>query len=808
MKKKRYLGWTITCIVVCVLFVPIIIFNLILSIKGSINKEELPSFLGISPTVVLSGSMSPEFEEKDLIFIWAVDTDELKAKSDEYEGDIICFYKDEEFITHRIARIEVVNGEKRFYTAGDYTGDLDDNYILADQIQGRYEGRIPKLGGVVLFLQSPYGLMMTIILLVMLYIAGELLFEIREVKWENKEIRGLMARLYVVLLSQKEKKAETDSELQRLREENERLQGLLNNNAPVENEIAVAVANIDDEEDVIIDSNGLKIHSKYKRSFMSRLIQSGDNTQDLYTQIKNHLLQYKGVRDRISWSYETFTNKRKPIVKLCMRGKTLYAYLALTDEEIETLHIDEKVDNAKYAAVPAKIKITGIIKLHRALKAIDVICARLGLEIGEAPTETYSYPYETDEQLLSRGLIKLIDGEFVPPVVENHIAEEIAVDEADDDDRQDDEAVIVVENGLNIKYKYKRSFTSRLIQSGDNTQDLYTQIKNHLLQYKGVRDRISWSYEAFTNKRKPIVKLSVRGKTLYAYLALTDEEIENLRIDEKVESVKYSAVPAKIRISGVIKLHRALKAIDVICARLGLVIGEKPTETYSYPYETDEQLLERGLIKLVKGEFVPPVVNNAEVPEEIDDGKGDSEVIVPVVVDTDVDSSDAIVPVVADSNGDNADAVVVPVVADSVNDDSSNTVIPVEEADVNAEPVDVIEETDDAPISDKKTVALSADTTASVNRGTRIKVVEVLDFSDEELPEDMTPYTRAQYLALSRVAKKKVKTLIRHVDEHLYDEDTPSNIKKRQIAELWRKATLPTNTRTLKIVEVKRGKKQ
>ncbi len=372
MKKKRYLGWTITCIVVCVLFVPLIVFNLILSIKGSIDKEKLPSFLGISPTVVLSGSMSPEFEEKDLIFIWAVDTDTLKAKSDDYAGDIICFYKDEEFITHRIAHIEIVNGEKRFYTAGDYTGDLDDNYILADQIQGIYNGRIKKLGGVVLFLQSPYGLMMTIILLVMLYIAGELLFEIREVKWENKEIRGLMARLCVVLLSQKERKAETDSELQRLREENERLQGLLNNAAPVENEIAVAVVNTD-------------------------------------------------------------------------------------------------------------------------------------------------------------------------------------------------------------------------------------------------------------------------------------------------------------------------------------------------------------------------------LPEAIDDGKGDSEVIVPV---------------------------------------------------------------------GRRIVALSPDMTPSVNRKPRIKEVQVVDFSDEELPEDMKPYTRAQHLALSRKSKEKVKTLIRHVDEHLYDEDTPSNIKKRQMAELWRKATLPTNTKTLKIVEVKIGQKK
>ncbi len=361
--------------------------------------------------------------------------------------------------------------------------------------------------------------------------------------------------------------------------------------------------------DEVIASNGLDIKFMYKRSFLSRLIQSGETPQGLYTEIKNYILKYKNVRDKISWGYETFSYKRVPQVKLCMRGKSLYAYFALTDEEIESLRIDEKVEAGKYLAVPAKIKITGVIKLHRAMKAVDVLFARLGIVAGEVPTEQYSYTYQTDAQLLEQGLIKLEKGFSAPiqdpvqeeimdeqetPVVENIepiVAEQEAV--ATEEIEESEQA-----KGLNIKSKYNRSFFARLIQGGDKLQELYTKLKNHILKYKGVNDRGCWGHETFSYKRAPIVELCIRGKSLYAYLSLNDSEIDKLLIDEKVETHKYQAVPAKIKISGPIKLNRALKAIDVICTRMDIALKtEEPAEIYSYSYQTDEELVEQGLVK-------------------------------------------------------------------------------------------------------------------------------------------------------------------------------------------------------------------
>ncbi len=579
--KKKNLAWTIICIFVCVIFVPIIIFNITLSIKSAINPEKLPSIFGITPTTVLTGSMSPEIESKDLIFVKSVDTDTLKAKE-----DVICFRKDGSFITHRIERIEEVDGVKRFYTKGDANNTEDKGYIVAEQIQGKYVAKVGSIGGVIMFLQDPYGLILVIILLGILYIAGELLIEYIAKKKENKQVT---------------------KENQELIEENKNLKAQLESYAqatttqitpPQPPPVQAAGEGIVGSGETIINANGLNIKYRYNRSFTARLIQSGENLQGLYTAIKNYLLKYVGVKNRNSWDFETFSYKRKPILKLCFKGKSLFAYLSLTDQEISSLQIDEKVETSKYADVPAKIKVTGIIKLNRVLKAVDVIIARLGLVVGEEITQTYSYPYETDEQLLKKGLVKLVKNEFELP---NQPQEEINQAVA----QTSIEGISDNQNGANIRFKYRRSFISRLIQSGEKTQNLYTAVKNRLLGYKGVKSRNSWGSENFSYKRNPIAKLCVKGKTLYLYLALTDQEIETLLIDEKVQTTKYAFVPAKIRITGVVKLNRALKAIEVIMSRLGLTAGEENTQTYLYPYETDEQLLEKGLIKLAERNFSP-----------------------------------------------------------------------------------------------------------------------------------------------------------------------------------------------------------
>ncbi len=187
MKTRQEIIWQIISIILCLLFIPVIVFNIALTIQGALNPDKLPAVFGFAPTPVASGSMSGEFEENDLIFIKRIDADTLKAQE-----DVICFYDadDGAFTTHRIERIEEVDGVKHFYTKGDANNSEDSGFVLAEQIQGKYVGKIAGLGGAVMFMQSPYGLILTIILLIMLYIAGELLIEWIQTKRANIKLKA------------------------------------------------------------------------------------------------------------------------------------------------------------------------------------------------------------------------------------------------------------------------------------------------------------------------------------------------------------------------------------------------------------------------------------------------------------------------------------------------------------------------------------------------------------------------------------------------------------------------------------------
>ncbi len=189
-KSKTSVLWKIICAVVCVIVLPLIIFNVVLVAKSMADKENLPTIFGYAPTAVISGSMTPTFNENDIIIIKEVEVSELKAKE-----DIICFKEEDKYVTHRLLRIEEVDGETRYYTGGDFTGSEDEHYVLAEQIQGKYVYKIAGLGGVIMFLQTPYGLILTVIALIMLYVLGELIWEWREEHKENKRLKEENERL-------------------------------------------------------------------------------------------------------------------------------------------------------------------------------------------------------------------------------------------------------------------------------------------------------------------------------------------------------------------------------------------------------------------------------------------------------------------------------------------------------------------------------------------------------------------------------------------------------------------------------------
>ena len=172
-------------------------------------------------------------------------------------------------------------------------------------------------------------------------------------------------------------------------------------------------------------------------------------------------------------------------------------------------------------------------------------------------------------------------------------------DEASDEDEE--EVMVVNENGTTFKIRFAKSFTAKLIQASDETKAYYQALKNEMLSYNGISNRVSWHYDSFNSGRKQVVKMSIRGKTLCLYFALDVKDLKGSKY--KVElcgSAKYAAVPCMYRIRNDRRANYAKDLIAMTAEKYGLTKGKAENEEYSFPYEERDALIERGLIKELK----------------------------------------------------------------------------------------------------------------------------------------------------------------------------------------------------------------
>ena len=143
-------------IIVLIIVLPILFVNIVILVDSLIHPDEVPSFFGYKPFIVLSGSMKDTIDSGDLVITKECDTKDLKV------GDIISFKEKEMVITHRISAIKQENGEIKYITKGDNNETEDLNPVLPENVEGIYLRRIPRLGNVAMFIQTPIGIIVAL----------------------------------------------------------------------------------------------------------------------------------------------------------------------------------------------------------------------------------------------------------------------------------------------------------------------------------------------------------------------------------------------------------------------------------------------------------------------------------------------------------------------------------------------------------------------------------------------------------------------------------------------------------------------
>ena len=133
----------------------------------SLVGSTMPMPFGYGTAVVLSGSMEPNLNIDDLIFV---------KEQDSYEvNDIVVFQDGQSLTVHRLLSID----DKTAITKGDANNVADDP-ITPDRIIGKVIGRIPYVGMIARALKTPVG--------IAVLLGGALL--LTEISYRNEKKEG------------------------------------------------------------------------------------------------------------------------------------------------------------------------------------------------------------------------------------------------------------------------------------------------------------------------------------------------------------------------------------------------------------------------------------------------------------------------------------------------------------------------------------------------------------------------------------------------------------------------------------------
>ncbi len=339
-----------------------------------------------------------------------------------------------------------------------------------------------------------------------------------------------------------------------------------------------------------------------EKTFTARIIQSKQNVKTYYSHIKNEFLSYKKCAARMSKPRESFRIGKVTIAKLAIRGKTLKLYLALDPSKYidGRYKIEDESDVISMADTPLLLKINSERKCEYAMELIEDLMVKFDAVLDDKFKEVdyvKEMPYETTDALVEKGLIvkKLAKGKslFDSKVVDVHVPESKQAEEEP-----------VVEEPAPIENKddiYERSFSAKLMQSSDAMKNRYSKIKNILMSYAKVNARISKKREAYRFGKDMVANVTIKDNSLRVYFALDPKSYDGR--DFKVTDVSnvgnLGETPTLYTVEG----DKDIAVIQWLAEDLMKKVGAeeketKPNVNYAkqYPYMTDEELFEQGLI--------------------------------------------------------------------------------------------------------------------------------------------------------------------------------------------------------------------
>ena len=351
-----------------------------------------------------------------------------------------------------------------------------------------------------------------------------------------------------------------------------------------------------------------RYYVRYKFGFEAKLRASSDEVKARYFELVKELLQYKGVKLKMSYRGQRISKGNKTLGIILLRGKTLCIALALDPNEfVGTKYYGVDLsDKKRYEKTPMLYKISSERRLEYS-RYLIMRLAELNLLLPDDTKviEPIDLSSRTPDELFVAQALRIVilgeapELEVVSPeiTVEEESADAALSEIAADADDENDELAIETPEGRIV---LDRSFTARLTQSNEELKARYSELKNYILSHKGTRCRTSWKRETFSHGRKTVATFAIRGKTLMLYLASDPTRFEDTKykVENMSEFASRKNTPLLFRVKSDRSTMYAKQLIDMLFAENNIQRTERKPQDYTVPYKSTDALIKHALIKI------------------------------------------------------------------------------------------------------------------------------------------------------------------------------------------------------------------
>ena len=164
---RRLVKEVISILIVIVLLVPAVIYVAPFLVGGSFSS------------VVMGGSMEPTIHVGSIVIVRKVKPEDVRV------GDIIAFKTGESKTIHRVIDKVAEGGSFYFRTKGDANEDPDPWIVKPEDVLGKLQLTIPYYGYLIWFAQTPFGIVLFILVPAIILIANEVRNIIKRRKGEK-----------------------------------------------------------------------------------------------------------------------------------------------------------------------------------------------------------------------------------------------------------------------------------------------------------------------------------------------------------------------------------------------------------------------------------------------------------------------------------------------------------------------------------------------------------------------------------------------------------------------------------------------